>query len=94
MMHQSVDPPSLAEAARELTEPRVLRELGHFGYDCRTRDELAAVLERAAVHAVRASGGYAAVGRYDLAAERRERARELRRWAAALRVVHASEIAG
>ena len=87
-MHQTIDPPSLAEAAQLLTEPRALRELGHFGYDCRTRDELAAVIERAAMHATRASDGYAAQGRYDLAAERRERARELRRWAAALRVVH------
>jgi hypothetical protein len=91
MMHQTIAPPSLAEAARELTEPRVLRELAHYGYDCRTRDELAAALERVAAHATRASDGYAALARYDLAAERRERARELRRWAAALRVVHAAE---
>ena len=88
-MHQPAEL-SLREAATLLTEPRVLRELGHLGYDCRTRDELVAVLERSAAHATRASEGYAALGRYDMAAERRERARELRRWAAALLVVEAA----
>lgn len=93
-MHQTIDPPSLAESAALLTEPRVLAELGYHGHGCRTRDEIAAVLEREAMHATRASDGYAALERYDLAAERRERARELRRWAAALRVVHGAASCG
>lgn len=88
------DPPSLPEASALLTEPAVLAELAHHARGCRTRDELAAVLEREAAHATRAGDGYAAAGRYDLAAERRERARELRRWAAALRVVHEAASCG
>lgn len=83
-------PPSLAEAAALLTEPRVLHALALHSLDARTRDEIAARLEREAVRCVRAGDGYNACGRYDLAAGERERARELRRWSAALRVVEAN----
>lgn len=78
---------TLAEAARLLTRPDVLSALAHHGRDCRTRDELAARLEREAVVHSRASEGYADRDRYDLAAGQRERARTLRQWAEALRVV-------
>jgi|LNFM01.1.fsa_nt_gb hypothetical protein len=89
-MRSFTEPVSLADAARMLTEPRALEALAHHGRECRARDELAGVLEREAVRSVRASDGYAALHRYDLAAAERERARELRAWAAALRVVHQS----
>lgn len=97
MMHQPVDPnaapprdepPSLAVAALALTDPRALHELAYHAHGLRSRDELAAVLERRAVDAIRAGDGYSAAHRHDLAAGARERARDLRRWAAALRVVH------
>lgn len=96
-MHQRVDvapprdpAPTLAEAAALLTEPRVLDELAYHARNLRSRDELAAALETEAVRCDRASDGFAERRRYDLAAGERERARLLRRWAAALRVVHAS----
>lgn len=97
MMHQTFDPntdpprdepPSLAVAALTLTDPRVLHELAYHARGLRSRDELAAVLERRAVDAIRAGDGYSAAHRHDIAAGERERARDLRRWAAALRVVH------
>jgi hypothetical protein len=97
MMHQPIDAarprdpsPKLAEAAKLLTEPRVLEELAYHARNLRTRDELAAALEQEAVRCDRASDGFADRLRYDLAAGERERARLLRRWAAALRVVSAS----
>lgn len=83
-------PPTLEEAAALLTDPRVLVEFAYHGRNCRTRDELAAKLEHEAVRSDRASDGFAERKRYDLAAGERERARELRRWAAALRVVEAT----
>lgn len=96
MMHQQVDAtpprdpaPTLAEAAALLTEPRVLEELAYHAHNLRSRDELAAALETAAVRSDRASDGFAERRRYDLAAGERESARMLRRWAAALRVVDA-----
>lgn len=81
-------PPTLEEAAALLTNPRVLAELAYYGGNLRTRDELAARLEQAAVVHDRASDGFTARERYDLAAGERESARHLRRWAEALRVVH------
>ncbi len=81
--------PTLAEAAVLLTEPRVLEELAYHARNFRARDELATALEIAAVRHDRASDGFAERRRYDLAACEREHARLLRRWAAALRVVHA-----
>lgn len=77
----------IAEAAVILTDPRALPVLAYLGRSCRTRDELAAALECEAVVHDRASDGFAERRRYDLAAGERERARDLRRWAAALRVV-------
>jgi hypothetical protein len=78
---------SLSDAAVLLTEPESLRELAYFAHGCRATDELAAVLDREATRCVRASDGFAALFRYDLAAEQRERARKLRLLSAALRVV-------
>jgi hypothetical protein len=86
-------PPTLTEAAKLLTEPRVLAELAYHARNLRTRDELAAALEHEAVRCDRASEAYAQRERYDLAAGERERARLLRRWAAALRVVHRATLA-
>jgi hypothetical protein len=80
--------PTLAEAAAVLIEPRVLEELAYSARNLRSRDELAAALETEAVRHDRASDGFAERRRYDLAAGERERARLLRRWAAALHVVH------
>lgn len=68
----------------------MLCALALHSLDCRTRDEIAARLEREAVRCARAGDGYTACGRYDLATGERERARELRLWAAALRVVEAA----
>lgn len=82
--------PSLVEAAAILTEPRVLHAIALHSIDARTRDELAARLEREAVRCIRAGDGFTVCGRYDLATGERERARELRCWAAALRVVEAT----
>jgi hypothetical protein len=107
MMHQPIDaaprpdphvalprdpPPTLTEAAKLLTEPRVLEELAYHARNLRARDELAAALEQEAVRCDRASDGFADRHRYDLAAGQRERARLLRRWAAALRVVHCATV--
>jgi len=81
MMHQQVDvapprdpAPTLVEAAALLTEPRVLIELAYHGHGLRSRDELAAALETAAVRHDRASEGFAERRRYDLATGERERA--------------------
>jgi hypothetical protein len=86
------DRPTLAEAAGLLTEPRVIEELAYHARNLRTRDELAAALEMAAVRHERASDGFAERRRYDLAASERERARSLRQWAAALRLLHSQPL--
>ena len=44
-------------AALTLTDPRVLHELAYHAHGLRSRDELAAVLERRAVDAIRAVTG-------------------------------------
>lgn len=67
----------------------MLVELAYHGGNLRTRDELAAKLEQAAVVHDRASDGFAERKRYDLAAGERERAAVLRRRAKALRVLEA-----
>lgn len=72
--------PTLEQAAALLTDPRVLVELAYHSRDLRTRDELAARLEQAAVVHDRASDGFAARERYDLASGERESAGRLRRW--------------
>lgn len=56
----------------------------------RAVDEVIARLEYEAVRCVRAGDGFCAVRRYDLAAAERERARELRERASALRVLLAA----
>lgn len=100
MMHQPIDtpprdpPPTLAEAAALLTEPRVLVELAYHARHLRARDELAAALETEAVRCDRASDGFAERRRYDLAAGERERARLLRRWAEALRTLTDTKTSG
>lgn len=66
----------------------MLVELAYHGGNLRTRDELAARLEQVAVTHDRASDGFAARERYDLASGERESAGRLRRWVEALRVVH------
>ncbi len=78
-------PPTLEQAAALLTDPRVLVELAYHSRNLRTRDELAARLEQAAVVHDRASEGFAERKRYDLADGERERVRELSALAAALR---------
>lgn len=84
---------TLAEAAKLLTRPDILSALAYHGRDCRTRDELAARLEREAVVHARASEGYAERGRYELAAGERERAALARRRAKALLALEALRIA-
>ncbi len=80
---------TLTEAAKLLTRPDVLSALAYHGRDCRTRDELAARLEREAVVHARASEGFAERKRYDLAAGERDRAARLREIAAAVRALDA-----
>jgi hypothetical protein len=86
-------PPTLTEATKLLTEPRVLEELAYHARNLRARDELATALEHEAVRSDRASEAYAQRERYDLAAGERERARLLRRCAGALRVLEALQTA-
>lgn len=83
-------PDELRAALDALLTPDAIAELAYHARNLRTRDELAVRLEHEAVRSERASEGYAERRRYDLAAGERERARMLRRWAAALRVVHLS----
>jgi len=78
---------TLTEAAKLLTRPDVLTALALHGRDCRTRDELAARLEREAVRAERSAAGFEACRDYRAATIEQERAAELRLWAEALRVV-------
>jgi hypothetical protein len=72
-------PPTLTEATKLLTEPRVLKELAYHARNLRARDELAAALEQEAVRSDRASEAYAQRERYDLAAGERESAAVRRR---------------
>ena len=78
---------TLTEAAKLLTRPDVLTALALHGRDCRTRDELAARLEREAVRAERSAAGFEACRDYRAATIEQERSAELRLWAEALRVV-------
>ena len=80
----------ICDALDVFLQPDALAELAHHGRGARHASEAAAKLEQVAVVHDRASDGFAERRRYDLAAGERERARHMRRWAAALRVVQGS----
>lgn len=63
--------------------------IAQHGRSSRAADEVCARLEYEAVRCTRAGDGFTQSHRYDLAAAERERARELRTIAAALRLLHA-----
>ncbi len=80
----------LREALRLLLRVDTLELLGVHTHRAHTANEIAVRLEQEALRSERASEGHAERERYDLAAGERERARELRLRAAALRLVCAA----
>jgi hypothetical protein len=80
----------LREALRLLLRIDTLELLGAHVHRLHSADEIAVRFEQEALRSQRASEGYVERERYDLAAGERERARELRLRAAALRLVCAA----
>ncbi len=75
---------ALLDAIDHVLSIDALEQLGHFAHRLQSTDELVARLEYEAVRCIRASDGYAALHRYDLAAGERERGAKLRGLAGAL----------
>ena len=86
---QRVNEAELREALLLLLRVDTLALIGAHAHGLHSADEIAFRLEHEALRSERASEGYNERNRYDLAAGERWRARELRRRAAALRLIFA-----
>ena len=80
---------AVVQALEVLLSLDAIALIAHHGRSSRAADEVSARLEYEAVRCTRAGDGFTQSHRYDLAAAERERARELREIAAALRLLHA-----